>query len=138
MYSSPSSFPKAFQCYKPVYNKVFGVIVSTSDNRILLIRGRKKNKWSFPKGHLKSNETSYRCAMRECYEETGISFEHIDYNSYRRLSSGAYFVYDNATESIPSIQDNDEVCEVRWVPVEEIASLRKNIDVSEFIRAYYQ
>ena len=45
--------------------------------RVLLIRHRKLNKWLPPGGHLDPNETPVEGARREAREETGIEIEFI-------------------------------------------------------------
>ena len=45
---------------------------STDGPRLLLIHDR-HGAWSFPKGHLDAGESSTQAAIREVYEETGIT-----------------------------------------------------------------
>ena len=53
-------------------NLVYGTILVSPNNTVLLIKGRRTGKWSFPKGHSEQGETEIDCALRETYEETGI------------------------------------------------------------------
>ena len=126
-------FPQAFQCYKPRCQKVFGVILISKYKNVLLVKGRKVNKWSFPKGHLQSDESSFDCAMRECFEETGICLKDTNYNHYKKLYSGGYFIYLDTEEYNFNIQDNLEICDIAWIPWYKLRQLRKNIDVSKFL-----
>jgi mRNA-decapping enzyme subunit 2 len=132
----PSSFPNAFNCYKPRSQKVFGVILISENNKILLVKGRKTSKWSFPKGHIKPTETRAECAFRECYEETGISLNHLKPNHPRKLFAGYYYIYLNIPETIPVTKDSNEIMEVSWVPIEKISYLKCNIDLNNFIESY--
>lgn len=43
----------------------------------LILKARWGNHWSFPKGHVNRNESPLKCALRETFEETGISQEDI-------------------------------------------------------------
>lgn len=43
------------------------------DEKVLLIRHRKLNKWLPPGGHLEDGELPHEAAMREAYEETGLT-----------------------------------------------------------------
>lgn len=46
------------------------IIYDSVYNKILIVRGYEK--YSLPKGHIKTNESLYSCALRETYEETGF------------------------------------------------------------------
>jgi len=65
--------------------KVFGTICISENNRILLVRGAKTGKWSFPKGHLKMSEMGQECALRELREETGLDLKGHTYAAFRKL-----------------------------------------------------
>jgi len=55
-------------------NKKCGVIMrDNSINQVLLVYGRKSQKWGFPKGHMEYGETEKETALRELKEETGIT-----------------------------------------------------------------
>jgi len=124
-------FPSAFRCYQPRSRKVYGSIVISGDNKILLVKGRLSQKWSFPKGHMEGNETSLQCATRELQEETGLSITSKPI-SYKKYSAAGYFIYsvDNETRLFP--KDTREVEEADWFTYEEVSKLNKNVDVSMF------
>jgi 8-oxo-dGTP pyrophosphatase MutT (NUDIX family) len=131
-----TSFPSAFDCYRPRSQKVFGVILVSQNNNVLLVKGRKTLKWSFPKGHIRPTETWVQCAFRECFEETGISLEHLKPTNPRKLFSGYYYIYRDVPEITPIINDSSEVIEVAWVPIDKIQYLRCNIDLNNFCDSY--
>jgi mRNA-decapping enzyme subunit 2 len=57
---------------------VCGCILLNSDmTKVVLVRNWKGTSWSFPKGKINEDETSYHCALRETFEETG--FNPVDY-----------------------------------------------------------
>lgn len=56
---------------------VAGVIM-VHEGKILLINHRKLDIWLGPGGHVEPNEPPHVTAMRECFEETGITCELID------------------------------------------------------------
>lgn len=129
----PSPFPAPFQSFKPRWQQVRGCICISKDNRILLVKGRQHNLWSFPKGHFKGNETSHECALRELYEETGISLSTSSpYIGTKKLSIGEYFIYEMDEKTQTSIQDSFEVCDIGWFSLEEIHNLQVNRDVNCF------
>jgi 8-oxo-dGTP pyrophosphatase MutT (NUDIX family) len=129
-------FPNAFRHYKPRSKKISGVIVISKNSTILLVKGRKMNKWSFPKGHIEGNETVHQCAIRECFEETGISLENYTYAYSKKLNSGEYFIYNIQYELKHNIFDNDEILDVAWVSIPAMMNLCTNTDVNAFLKDY--
>jgi 8-oxo-dGTP pyrophosphatase MutT (NUDIX family) len=126
-------FPTPFQSYRPRHHKVFGCICIRKDNKILLVRGRQTGKWSFPKGHMKGNETSHQCALRELFEETGILMNTSEpCIGHKKLSIGEYFLYEFTMDVIPEVQDTCEVCDIGWFSLEDMNNLCVNRDVSTF------
>lgn len=87
--------------------------------------------WNCPCGYLDFDETIEEAARREVYEETGINLNYakffdfsddIDAN-HQNVTFKYYSILSNA-EEIPEIKnrggENDEVDEVRWIPVSNI------------------
>jgi 8-oxo-dGTP pyrophosphatase MutT (NUDIX family) len=127
----PSGMPSAFNSYKPKTMRVYGAICVDAQGNVLLVRGRRSQKWSFPKGHCKQYESDLECARRELREETGIQVEGT-YVSVHKLRGGTYFVF--AMEKTPEIKIKDhwEVEEVAWWPLTDLPRLDSNVDVSIF------
>jgi 8-oxo-dGTP pyrophosphatase MutT (NUDIX family) len=124
---------KAWKTYRPRPMNVRGCICIRKDNKILLVKGRQHNRWSFPKGHFKGNETSHECALRELYEETGISLDtSTPYIGVKKLPNAEYFIYEFDTNVETSIKDTCEVCDIGWFSLEDIYRLEVNRDVSCF------
>jgi 8-oxo-dGTP pyrophosphatase MutT (NUDIX family) len=131
--SNTPVFPKSFQCYKPANHKVYGSICITPQNSILLVRGRRSGKWSFPKGHKNRSETYLECALRETYEEAGVSLYGIVPMAYHKLSVGEYFFFEVGEELETTINDAREITEVRWVALDEMGKISCNVDVNNFL-----
>lgn len=129
--SVPSRFPSAFQNYQPPTFKVFGAICISNQERILLVRGRRSQMYSFPKGHLKDGELAERCATRELLEETGLTSQGKSLGFYK-FSAGSYFLYQFENEPPPRPNDTWEIDEARWVKLEDLDTLPVNVDVSWF------
>jgi ADP-ribose pyrophosphatase YjhB (NUDIX family) len=129
--ATPSGMPAAFNSYKPRHMKVYGAICVDSNGNVLLVRGRRSQKWSFPKGHCKHTETDLECARRELKEETGIDAP-AKFVSVHKLRGGTYFVF--ALEQVPTItiRDHWEIEEAAWWPLTELPRLDSNVDVSIF------
>jgi 8-oxo-dGTP pyrophosphatase MutT (NUDIX family) len=131
--SSNTIFPAAFHCYKPNNQKVYGSICISPLSTILLVRGRKSNKWSFPKGHKDGNETYLECVNRETYEEAGIDLLNYVPSAFQRLSVGEYYFYELPYEVETEIQDTREIMEARWMSLNEMKSEKCNVDVNAFL-----
>lgn len=113
-------------------NLVYGVILMTSNRKVLLVKGRHSGKWSFPKGHPHQGESGFECARRETYEETG----HVLHGLFDRvvhLQTGTYY-FINSDEFISAPIDTTEIVDSAWIPVESIRSMPINVDVSMFLR----
>jgi len=134
MYVNTSSgFPPSFQCYKPPHHKVYGAVCISSTNKVLLVKGRKTGKWSFPKGHKHRKETYIECALRELLEETGITLQGNTSISSTKLSVGEYYFFEVEEEIEPNIRDTNEIMEARWVDIDDIRELSCNVDVNNFL-----
>lgn len=127
-----SCMPQAFQSYKPRHLRVYGAICINSSGFVLLVRGRKSQKWSFPKGHCKHNESDIECARRELFEETGLIAPETFLSSHK-LRGGEYFIFpiEQSEPFLPIIQDSWEIEEVAWWPLHTLPEI-SNIDVSIF------
>lgn len=127
-----TKFPSAFNSYQPPQHKVYGCICISPNNRILLVKGRRGQVWSFPKGHReRTDKTSVACALRELKEETGIALD-SDYICCKRYKAGEYYIYQVPEEFRTFPIDTDEIEEADWFTFEDICQLKKNIDVSLF------
>ena len=57
------------------YHKSCGAVIyrwNGTNEEYLILRGRRSNKWSFPKGHMEKGETEKDTAVREVFEEAGF------------------------------------------------------------------
>lgn len=114
--------------------KVYGCICLNANEKILLVLGRRAGKWSFPKGHMKSEESAHRCALRELYEETGICIDSdTKYMGEKKLPIGQYFIYEMDHEPTLAVNDTAEVEDIGWFSIDEIKKMSCNRDVSSFI-----
>jgi 8-oxo-dGTP pyrophosphatase MutT (NUDIX family) len=92
--------------------------------------------WSLPKGHIEEGETPETAAIREVFEETGItgrilaSLGTIDFwfmaDTYRVHKTVHHYVLE-AQDRVLSDADA-EVVEVAWVPLDEVAARLRYAD----------
>lgn len=91
-------------------------------------------KVSFPKGHVKDNETSIQCALRELREETSIQLsQDILYSHYKELASGGYFIYTMEEEASMIPEDTCEIQECGWFTLEQMKEMDCNVDVNRYL-----
>jgi 8-oxo-dGTP pyrophosphatase MutT (NUDIX family) len=117
-------------------NQVYGSIYVTRSNKILLVRGRDSDKWSFPKGHPKEGETPFQCAKRETLEEVGLDLP-LFFEKVIPLRTGSYYLVRHREVNCTT-QDPNEVEEIGWFSFNQIRSknLSVNVDVNTFLKEY--
>ncbi len=82
--------------------------------------------WSLPKGKLDPGETVYTAAVREVLEETGhtaVLGRHLGQVAYRVGDADKTVDYFSARAASGAFVRNDEVDELRWLPVAAAADL---------------
>ena len=126
-------FPKSFSCYKPCGHKVYGTVCISPFNTILMVKGRRSGKWSFPKGHKVRSETYINCALRETLEETGVSLYNMKYRCYQKMSVGEYYFFDVEEELKTTVADTSEIEQAQWLSPEDLINLPCNVDVNHFL-----
>lgn len=126
----------AWKSYIPQHRRVYGCICISESNKVLLVKGRQgEKKWSFPKGHRESYDTSpLDCALRELKEETGLS-PRESFSGSKRFRAGEYYIFLLSKEYQPIPEDLNEIEDARWFTVGEMEDLNKNVDVSIFARS---
>jgi len=128
-------FPSPFASYSN--DKIYGTICVSPDDKILLVLGRLSMLWSLPKGHRKSQESSFQCALRELWEETGIAVDQTNLNfsnlPYKRLKVGRYYLLEFPEVVQPHPRDEKEIVTAQWFTPNEIYDLidrnLTNVDV---------
>ena len=119
---------------KPVRANIFaaGAVLwrkspdNPDETEVALVHRPKYEDWSFPKGKLDPGETAVVAAVREVEEETGLRGRlgrHLGALTYpipghRRLKRVEYWAAE-AREGV--FEANDEVDELRWLPVPQVA-----------------
>ena len=96
-----------------------GIVIR--DGRVLVVHRPRYDDWSLPKGKLRLGESWEAAALREVEEETGLRCElggPAGSTSYG-LKEVRYFHMTCDGEA----RAQNEVDEVRWVPLEEAAAL---------------
>ena len=71
-----------------------GVLVFRRDPRMSFLLLRRPEWWDLPKGHVDAGESDMECALRELYEETGITAKNIDLDDDFRFQT-EYVVHNS-------------------------------------------
>jgi 8-oxo-dGTP pyrophosphatase MutT (NUDIX family) len=97
------------------------------EQEIAIVHRPRYDDWALPKGKLDKGETDEQAALREVAEETGLRANLGDLAgriSYRDRHDRAKVVsYFFMTPESGAFEPNDEVDELRWVPLEEALEL---------------
>jgi len=105
-----------------------GGVVLDPEGRVALVHRPRYDDWTLPKGKLDRGESFEDAALREVEEETGLrcrlvrelpSSEYLDPKGRSKMVR--YWLMD--VEHDPGFVPNNEVDELRWVPVEEAPAL---------------
>ena len=104
--------------------KSCGALVCRRENdkiQMLILKHRLGGHWSFPKGHVESAETERETALREVWEETGLTIdmvknfrEMVTYSPKPGIEKDVVYFLGYVHDSRTTMQV-EEVSEIRWV-----------------------
>ncbi len=126
---------------EPEIRAAGGIVHRQGDDgtEVLVVHRPKYSDWSLPKGKLDPGETLEQAALREVEEETGWRCtlgDHIGKNEYRDRDGRSKRVDWWLMEPIDGeFAPNDEVDEIRWVPVASARELLTHEDDYGLIEA---
>ena len=117
-----------------------GGIVVDESGRVAIVHRPRYDDWSLPKGHLETGETAEDAALREVFEETGLSCRIIGAageTQYRdRKGRPKRVRYFSMSITAGSFLVNDEVDELRWIDESGIDELSYAFD-AELVRSEF-
>ncbi len=119
--------------------KCGGIIIDKKRKKILCVLNKLsflkgEHKWGFPKGHIKENEETWRCAQREIHEETSLYLEKCKFNKSVKIYNNVYYIITMNTEYNNLISyDNQEICKVEWKTLTELKENNYNRDLRVFL-----
>jgi 8-oxo-dGTP diphosphatase len=107
-----------------------GVVVWRPGREVLLVHRPRYDDWSFPKGKLDPDEAAAVAAVREVAEETGLMvrlgrpLQGQRYPNGRSDKQVHYWVgWAVGSDRVEDYQVNDEIDDVRWVPLDKAERL---------------
>ena len=117
--------------------------VIVEDGRLLLVRrgrGAYQDYWAVPGGRQRRGETMREAVIREVGEETGLTVDVRevvwagDIMDDGQPPAYHYAVVDfAATPTGGHLEAGDDAAEVRWVPVDEVRSMRLTPAMSDLL-----
>jgi 8-oxo-dGTP diphosphatase len=129
---------------EPEIRAAGGIVHRRGDDgavEVLVIHRPEYEDWTLPKGKLDPGETAEQAAVREVEEETGIkaslgahagSTEY--YDRHGRAKRVDYWLMD--PEVVPDeFTPNDEVDEIRWLPVDRLRDVLTHEHDAELVEA---
>lgn len=122
--------------YADHYVGVGGIMVNDKQEVLMIQETRSVGKgadkpWKFPGGYVDRGETVRKAVEREVLEETGVKGEFQGILALREQLDYKYGAADfymvcvlrpHATEQSVDVQDTQEVCSARWIPLTEITT----------------
>lgn len=125
---------------KPII-KCGTVILNEDKTKIMLVQNNYLKKeqnielWGIPKGSRIKNETYADCAIRETYEETGITLPLKNSMLRIKIKNTFYFIYimKNITNILIPV-DKKEIYRVKWVDLDTINFNKVNLETKLFIK----
>lgn len=102
-------------------------------------------KWSLPGGGLHKEESSFDCALRELYEETGIHLKTTQLRRQRDLIyhhiglSFNYVLFVGKVHKYYDVQHRPiELTQARWIDKSELSSRNAQPDVLSALHSWWQ
>ena len=116
------------------------MLFNTDFTRILIVKNNyhpypQCQKWGYPKGHVENNETTYECAKRELYEETGLVINISDHKTVN-VNNSKYYVFTTDEAELKNINpvDTNEINAAQFQDISTIQSLNLNREASVLIK----
>lgn len=120
-----------------------GLILLSSDiASVLLVCDARTGKWGFPKGHREPSDSSdLATAIRECYEETGLSAEdYIVHEEVFKISKGGspYLFRYAVMKGVGKLRPGPayEIGGLEWVPLQTLFGAQNIIDGNKYLRVW--
>jgi 8-oxo-dGTP pyrophosphatase MutT (NUDIX family) len=106
-------------------------VLSQDGSQVLLVKQRKTQKWSFPKGSKTSTESKFKCMLRELYEETGLKLQDLHPFCLFRVTRKKHVIYVIRLQEkvLPTnliVQDIHEIETCGWIPLHALPYYKYN------------
>ena len=108
---------------------VVGVCIKSENDELLMVQeawGENRGLYNFPAGRLDDNETIFEGAIREAKEETGYDVKLDSVLGIYYFRNILKITFNASIVSGEVHYDENEIMNVRWVPIEEIENMTPN------------
>ena len=126
-----------------IHEKSCGGVIIDGD-QVLLIKNKRSQHWSFPKGHMEAGESAVQTALREIREETGLKViinpnvsSTINYNPTFEVNKDVTYFLARPWEGILKAQES-EVSELTWLSIDEAMEEITYEQEKEVLKKIYQ
>lgn len=112
-------------------NRKLDIVVSGyvfHDNKVLLIKHKKLNKWLPPGGHIDENESPDDAIIRELKEETNLDIRLVNYSGAPIMGSIKKKLSIPFDVNIHDVGDHDHCCLFYLCVADDISNLQPNLD----------
>ncbi|EKE11057.1 MAG: NUDIX hydrolase [uncultured bacterium] len=115
------------------------ILSSDSSDKVGLIYRTKQKDWSFPKGHIESEESSFEAMIREVVEESGLKVKllqelpdmnYVDSQGNEVLIS--MYLVKSMDDNNTFGKSGDDV--VEWVKIEEVSEILTYENLKKYYR----
>ena len=121
-----------------------GLVFHEKTGKVLVVN-QNHNSWSLPKGHIDEGETAEEAAIREIYEESGVTSLQLikklgKYERYRIGKNGVddmselkeieMFLFSSDQDELNPVDPDNPMAD--WIPVHEVSSLLTHSKDIEF------
>ena len=100
-------------------------IISQCGSKVLLVKQKEAQKWSFPKGSKEKYESKEDCMIRELLEETGIKLNSYNYDTLDCVKRYRYYIFILKLQQSEKFiklnpQDKHEIEKASWVTFKDL------------------
>lgn len=111
-------------------------LIIRSQDKVLVVKANYKDHWTFPGGIVDSNESPKTAAIREVFEETGLTIpegkcQHFTIiytpgeGDYRDRFNFTFIIDIENTDLVLSVPNN-EISDAEWIPLNKVAAQANN------------
>jgi len=117
-----------------------GCVIKNEKGEFLLVLGKKKKLWSFPKGHIENTESHVECAERETFEETGLKIK-ITSEPKFYVHECVYYTCDlQKKDHVINVRDNKEIKKCQWMSLDQISKMsyyKTNVHIKSYFNVIH-
>jgi 8-oxo-dGTP pyrophosphatase MutT (NUDIX family) len=117
-----------FLCYVGQVPVCGCILLSSSMDKVLMVKAFKSDAWGFPKGKINHQEKEFECAQREVFEEVGFDCRGLlNVKDYLQTTVRGRWIRMYIIRNVPegysfNSRMRKEIREIRWFPIRDLPS----------------